>query len=84
MPAFAAVRCRSCLTYQVQQAKQTLKWKCGICGELQTVEKASRCSFDFEKNCSSSFRRSNLLPLNRNEKPPSLSKKKIIPANRST
>jgi len=40
MLSFAAVRCCSCQTFQVQQAKQSLKWKCGICGELQPVKKA--------------------------------------------
>lgn len=37
--AFAAVRCCSCATYHVQQSKQSLKWKCSLCGELQTVAK---------------------------------------------
>jgi hypothetical protein len=47
MPSFAAVRCCSCQTFQVQQAKQSLKWKCGICGELQPVKKARIFFFFF-------------------------------------
>ena len=37
--AFAAVRCASCRTYQVQQAKTTNKFTCTLCGEKQVVRK---------------------------------------------
>ncbi|XP_051871178.1 MRN complex-interacting protein isoform X2 [Pristis pectinata] len=38
-PQFQALRCCSCLTYQVQQVKKSKKWNCKLCGEKQSVLK---------------------------------------------
>ena len=46
MPEFQVLKCFSCSTFQVQQAKKAGKFKCTMCGTNQTLQKIYAVSSD--------------------------------------
>lgn len=46
MPDFQVIKCFSCSTFQVQQAKKAGKFKCTMCGTSQTLQKIYAVSSD--------------------------------------